>query len=553
MEPTLVKTRWDDRDNRCSLILARWAVAIVACFASLIGSASAAEGASPLGFSELPIEQQRQIEQRVAPPPTPERDAPYSTPMYYLMYKGFSDGPKSELQLDRNRPDWQEALIRDWSELGLTSTQALTTPKQWDNPNIAQAYRDYFRLSKRYGMAVGMRLAGDETLVGIEAEGWGVHPRNPDNRLGDYAKWAGRIALAGKGAVAYYIIGDEVNSQGWETSDAEGDTVKGQTADDRRWTPKDYMIAFTKITDAIRRSDPGAKVCMFGMNGIDVSYLDELFDLGYAEIADGVAANIDFGRYSPTQVRDFVQHVRSRAPDFRFYSNGVGYVAARDTNFYPANHGYLPVPDVTPDGVDAENPDDHTPRLYSDEAQAKRIAKGMFAGFVAGWDVTPYYIVLRQWVLPDGTPAPHWYGFFGVNDLKVDEFGHVIPIRHAGWYAIQTISHIFYSMDRTKPAPFEIQLSGDVDQSWAFVRDEYECLLVLWNDSGAEPVTTDIVVGDTEFTYPVQISLFNYRKTTDLPYEIDDQGALTIHDVQVTDAPVIIRLVKEEQVWAGSP
>ncbi|MDC0936136.1 hypothetical protein OAS39_07600 [Pirellulales bacterium] len=553
-------------------------MAIVACLGCLIGSARAAEGPSPLGFSELPIEQQRQIEQRVAPPPTAERDAPYSTPMYYLMYKGFSDGPHGELLLDRNRPDWQEALLRDWSELGLTSTQALTTPKQWDDPNIAQAYRDYFRLSKRYGMAVGMRLAGDETLVGIEAEGWGVHPRNPDNRLGDYAKWAGRIAHAGKGAVAYYIIGDEVNSQGWETSDAEGNTVKGQTDDDRRWTPEDYIIAFKKITNEIRRSDPDAKVCMFGMNGIDVSYLDELFDLGYAEIADGVAANIDFGRYSPTQVRDFVEHVGSRAPNFKLYSNGVGYVAARDTNFYPANHGYLPVPDDTPDGATAENtngenpdaenpdaenpdaenpvaenPDDHSPRLYSDEAQAKRIAKGMFAGFVAGWDVTPYYIVLRQWVLPDGTPAPHWYGFFGVNDLKVDEFGHVTPVRHAGWYAIQTISHIFYSKDRTKPAPFEIQLSGDVDQSWAFVRDNYECLLVLWNDSGSEPVTTEIVVGDTEFTYPVQISLFNYRKTTDLPYEIDEQGALTIHDVQVTDAPVIIRLVREEQVWAGSP
>ena len=76
---------------------------------------------------------------------------------------------------------------------------------------------------------------------------------------------------------------------------------------------------------------------------------------------------------------------------------------------------------------------------------------------------------------------------------------------------------------------------------------------MLWNDSGKKPVTTDIVVGDTEFTYPVQISLFNYRKTTDLPYEVDDQGKLTIQDVQVTDAPVIIRLVKEEQVWTGSP
>ena len=141
----MIATRGGGSVNRSCSILARPAVAIVACFVCLIGSARAAEGTRPLGLSELPIEQQRQIEQRVAPPPTAERDAPYSTPMYYLMHKGFSDGPHGELLLDRNRPDWQEALIRDWSELGLTSTQALTTPKQWDDPSIAQAYRDYFR------------------------------------------------------------------------------------------------------------------------------------------------------------------------------------------------------------------------------------------------------------------------------------------------------------------------------------------------------------------------------------------------------------------------
>jgi hypothetical protein len=510
-------------------IMGRRVVLTAVVLAALTAAVGADEPAKPSGFSDLPIEQRRMIEERVAPPPLSQRDAPYSTPMYYLMYKGYSDGPNGELLLDRNRPDWQEALIRDWAELGLTSTQALTTPKEWDDPSIAQAYRDYFRLSKRYGMAVGMRLAGDETLDGIEAAGWGIHPRNPDNRLDEYARWAGRVAEIGKGVIAYYIIGDEVNSQGWETSDAEGNTVRGKTADEQRWTPEDYMIAFTKITEAIRRSDPDAKVSMFGMNGIDLTYVQELFELGYADLADGVAANIDFGRYSPSQIQDFVSRVEALAPDFKFYSNGVGYVGARDTNFFPANHGYKP--------------------LLDDQAQARQIAKGMFAGFVAGWDVTPYYIVLRQWVLPDGTPAPHWYGFFGVYDMKVDQFGHVTPVRHAGWYAIQTIAHIFYSKERTKPAPFEIQLSGGVDQSWAFVRDNYECLLVLWNDNADKTVTTDIVVGDTGYTYPVQVSLFNYRQTTDLPYDVDGQGVLTIRDVQVTDAPVIIRLVREKQVW----
>ena len=48
--------------------------------------------AEPMPFSQLPIERQRQIEKHLAPPPINQRDVPYSTPMYYLLHKGYQDG-----------------------------------------------------------------------------------------------------------------------------------------------------------------------------------------------------------------------------------------------------------------------------------------------------------------------------------------------------------------------------------------------------------------------------------------------------------------------------
>lgn len=491
----------------------------------------AEEAKRPLKFSELPIEKRREIEHQIEPPPLAERDAPYSTPMYYLMDKGYYDGINNEILLDRNRPDWQEAIIRDWAELGLTSTLACTTPKEWSDPDTAQAYRDYFQLSKRYGMGVGMRLAGDPSLAGIESEGWEVHPRNPQNRLDEYVKWAGRVAANGRGVISYYIVGDEVNGQGWEASDGKGGTVRGRTDDEKLWTPEDYMNAFGKIAAEIQKNDPDAKVCMFGMNGIDTAYVDKLIDLGYAEIGDGVAANVDFGRYAHGEIEEFVSHVRQKAPEFKFYSNGVGYVAARDTNFNPVNHGYKP--------------------LYSDEDQASTIAKGMIKAYVADWDVAPYYIVLRQWILPDGTPAPHWYGFFGIQDFKLDENGHVSVIRHAGWHAMQTIAHVFYDRDRTPDASFEVDPVEEVDNVHAMVRGDYECLVVLWNNGGAPTVTTDIRLDTDKYTYPVRLPLMNYRDPQDLAYEVDSDGKLVIKGVTMKSGePTIIRLVKEPQAWA---
>lgn len=513
------------------VLASRCVVSLALSFCCLFAPANAEQQQRPLGLSELPINRQRQIEQRIEPPPLAERDAPYSTPMYYLMHKGYYDGINKQILLDRNRPDWQEALIKDWAELGLTSTLAITTPKEWDDASITQAFRDYFRLSKQYGLDVGMRLAGDETLDGIEASGWGIHPRNPENQLDEYAKWAGHVAEYGRGVISYYIVGDEVNNQGWETSDGQGSSVRHHVDDNQRWTPEDYFVAFSRIAKEIRNSDPEAKVCMFGQSGIDLSYIDALIDLGYAEVGDGVVANPSLKRFSHGKVDEFVSHVRRKAPNFKFYSNGVGYVSARDTNFNPVNLGRR--------------------TLYSDKDQANMIAQVMIQLFIADWDVAPYYIALRQWLLPDGTAAPHWYGFFGIQDLQINEYDHVNVVRHAGWYAMQTIAHVFYDRGRTPDASFEVNTEEEVDYVRAMIRNDYECLVVLWNYDGAPEVTTDIHLDTDDFTYPVLVSLLNYRKVTDLTYDIDADGGLEIDGVTIKEnEPVIIRLVREEQTWA---
>src|SRR5438874_2703327 len=98
----------------------------------LITSIVRAELGQP--FSALPADQQARLKKMVEPPPLARRRVCYSTPMYYLMHAGYQYlgnedkdpqqrcypsmrgklGPDFGFwKLDRNRPDWQEAMIRD--------------------------------------------------------------------------------------------------------------------------------------------------------------------------------------------------------------------------------------------------------------------------------------------------------------------------------------------------------------------------------------------------------------------------------------------------------
>ncbi len=500
-----------------------WKPALSAVWAIATASLTAFAGERGTLFHELPLERQRDIEMRCAAPPLARRDNPYSTPMYYLLAKGYGDGIRGELTLDRNRPDWQEDLLADWAELGMTSTLFLTTPTEWEDPHRVQAIHDLFRIAADHGIKVAVRIAGDEKFPGIEGSGWNLHPSNPDNRIAEYAVWCGRVSAALKGRVDHYIIGDEVNANSWEEPTGDGGTRRYVSAPEaHRWTPQVYTDVFSRLSRALRGPDPAAKVSMFGMGDLDWAYVEQLLSLGYADHAAGVAAN--FGGVSIEDMIRFSRQVRAQQPTFGIYSNGVGYFAAKDTTYFPTN----------PAGT-----------LYSDEDQAIRIARIMFQAFAADWDSAPYYIAVRQWVLSDGTRAPHWYGYFGFQDLHIDAHDNLTVKRYPGWYAYQTIAQVFHSRKATRPAPFDMKLSTPAENATCLVHDERECLIVLWNEHGQPAKPTTVTLSTQRYRYPVRIALFNHRQTLSLPYTLDGEQTLTIPDLPVGAAPVIVRLVAE--------
>ena len=478
-------------------------------------------------YSDLPPDRQFRIRQKVSAPPLSSRDAPYATPMYYLMHQGFSDGDGQQLQLRQNRPHWQEVLMRDWAELGLTATHFLVTPSHFKDPHQLQALHDYLDLSEKYGMKVGLRLSGDETLGALEGNGWKLHPNNPDNRIEEYLDWVSRVATFFQKKAVYYIVGDELSPMAWEQQDAEGKTVRKTEADPaKQWDPQTYLQVFSRIAQTIHDQDPDVPVSMFASNGLRPDYVKGLLDAGYGNDTSAFAANLIHSRVSPPKLNAFLRMLKSRISDYQFVSSGVGYVAARDTKHYPVNHGEKPVLD--------------------DQAQGVEVARMMFTCFEAGMDYAPYYITLRQWVLPDGSTAPHWYGFFGFTDFCVDEYDHLTVKRYPAWYAFQTIAHIFYSRTVTQPAPFELKLSQPVDFQRVYLRNDYELLIVLWNDE-AEPREVSLTIRTRKFIYPVQVNLFNYQLTSDVSYCLMEKDKLHIPQLQVGRAPVILRLVAESR------
>lgn len=496
-------------------------------------------------YSSLPAERRLGIERRVAPPPISERDAPFATPMHYLLRRGYRDGyrvPRGSdipdrpyFVLDRNRPDWQEVLMQDWAELGLTSTLFLTSPTHWTREFHVQQIHCYLDLSRKYGLEAAIRLGGDSSFGGISGGGWNLHPKNPENRIAEYVEWARRVAAEGKGKVAYYVVGDEINTNWWEQADGKGGTTVGhQAPEEYRWTPEIYLQVFKQISTAIKSEDPKAKVAMFGMAGMDWAYAEELVKLGFAEYGDAISANVIRPR-DYQEIVDFARKVREAG--FELYSNGVGYVGSKNAVPNPVNQKY---------------------NVYDDDEQAVLVARRMFKYFAAGWDRTPYYITLRQWEMPDGKVYPHWYGIFGFTTLVVDKDDNLAVRRHPAWYALQTVANIFYSRSKTLRADFEIEFSVPVDFKEVYTRNGYECLIVLWNDretrdaGGGKWETenfqsrkTSITMPFAKYAYPVQISMSDYRQVKDLPYRIKD-GKLTIGDIEIGREPVIIRLVAED-------
>ncbi len=482
--------------------------------------------AAPPRFDELDAATQQRIRQLCAPPALAERRGPYSTPMYYLMHQGYAyeggwdEDPQArcydqlkgtrgkhwgDWQLDRNRPDWQEAMVRNWAELGLNSTHLNVYPPDGQlvvDPQWAQALEDFLELSQRYGLAVGVRLdAIDETKL------WTVHPHNLQSQRTAYLAWVTQVARLLKGRTAYYVLGDEL-------------TLKQPNSDlpEQAWTPPMYLAYFTQVSDAIKRQDPQAKVSMFAASSGEWFNVKWLLEHGYGEVGDALAIN----HFDYHTVRSFFADRDRLAPNLSLLASGVGYVSNGAVNErYPEGDRYEPLP--------------------TEEAQAARIAQTMFTWWDLGAGAAPYYLSLRNWQL-EGRLYPRWFGFLGFEDFVVTK--DVLSVRrYPAWYAYQTITHTFYNRAELRQPEFNIEADAKLSTLRSFERpldDGSELLLMLWNEG--PPVRTKLTLATDEYRYPVQVSLKDYRSWKSLPSEI--VSSQTTLSLDVTDEPQIIRLVR---------
>jgi hypothetical protein len=477
-------------------------------------------------FSSLPIVQQDRMHAMVEPPPLAQRYGCYSTPMYYLMYSGYGydgindkdpsarpyligkPGPDwGHWKLDRNRPDWQEAMVRDWVDLGLNNTHLDIYPL--DNglklpADYLKAIEDYATLSAKYGLKVGVRL---DPLGGTEL--WELHPNNPNNQRQPYLAWVKRIVETLKGKTAYYVLGDEMTLHEPASNLAP-----------KAWTPQQYLDYFKQVSAVIKGADPSAKVSMFAASSGEWFNVLYLLKNGYAHYGDAVAINFyDYG-----EIPKFFDDARRLAPGLMFLSNGVGYCSnGLVSPRYPQGDPYSKLP--------------------TEEAHGNAIAKNMFAWWDLGASTAPYYLSLRQWVI-EGKVYPSWFGFFGFEDYLVDH-GSLTVKRYPGWYAYQTITHTFYNRSDFKTPPFAIDTSRPLSMFRAYehaVQGGSELLLMLWNDKAT--ITTTVKIKSSTYRYPVRVNTFDYHQWSDVRYEVTPD---TLNfDINVGPELVIVRLIREE-------
>lgn len=274
---------------------------------ALLGIPSALLAASGSAYLNLPQGKQDEIRKMVLPPPPAQRYGCYSTPMYYLMWKGYGydgsmdKGPDGRTyikdkpgpdyghwELKRNRPDWQEAMVKDWAELGLNNTHLDLYPinDKFDlPPDFLKAVADFATLSEKYGLKVGVRLDPPGGYVA-----WDVNPDNPDNHLKEYLEWTRKLATLMKGKTAYYVLGDELTLY---------EPAK-EKVPPKSWTVDGYLNYFKQVSSAIKAIDPSAKVSMFAASSGQWFNVLNLLKHGYAKYGDAVAINY----YNYTDVPD---------------------------------------------------------------------------------------------------------------------------------------------------------------------------------------------------------------------------------------------------------
>lgn len=475
-------------------------------------------------FSSLPESNQKALRDMTKPPPPQDRIGPYSTPMYYLMRKGYTyhgnwdrdpnNRPHPPMKgqplspdfgtwsLDRARPDFQEAMIKDWVDLGLSNAHLNIYPidgKLEMDADYIQAIDNYVKLSQKHGLRVGVRLDA--------LDWWSMHPANPQNRIAEYVQWVKKVAELLKGRTLYYVVGDEL-------SIGKDPLIKpGQ-----EWSVQQYMQYFRQVAGAIKEIDPQVKVSMFAISYGHYSLVPQFMAAGYAQVGDAITVNSN----DMEATSRLFKEVRKTSPNMMFLSNGVGYQAcALAQPQYPTGTPYTQIP--------------------TEQEHGDAIARMMFSWWDLGASTAPYYVSLRNWV-KDGTVYPNWYGFFGFEDYVIEN-DQLSVKRYPGWYALRTISHTFYNRDQFKTPRFEVTSSRELTMLRAYehaLPGGSELMLMLWNDGGNAKTTIDLT--NLTYRFPVRVDNFNYEKWSDLPCKTEN-GHTRI-ELEVGHEPVIVRLMK---------
>jgi hypothetical protein len=454
-------------------------------------------------FSSLSPEKQAQIRKSLAPPPLPQRRNPYSTPMYYPMWgSGSPDG--------RLHPEWQDALAKDWAELGLTRLHFYAYPLA-DNgtnrdytlsPTARTGISNFMRICAKYGLKIGLRVdlpcETDNSKGHPVPRYWIAHPDNPQNELVPYFGWLSELVQLMKGRLEYLILGDELE---WKTDDPQA------------WSAESYMKFFSRASEVIHQADPSVKVSMYAASPARWREVVGLLKAGYTKYGDAVAIN----HYDYQAIPRYKQDLKQYSPDKKllFLSNGVGYIACDTTERNPPKDGY---------------------KRYNDADQAAMIARTMYTWWDADTDVAPYYICMRT-IVYHGKRAPHWYGFFGFMDLIIDQQDRATIKHYPGWHAFQTIAQVFHDRDSFQAPDLAIESAPQAEYLKAHERPGKELLIICW---GKEKTT--LRIPGRKYAFPVQIDLLDYQKWRDVPATNDNNGLL-LPDVPLSLGPTIIRLI----------
>lgn len=340
-----------------------------------------------------------------------------------------------------------------------------------------------------------------------------------DEEIKAYADYCEYLAQSLRGKVKMYILFGEINAR-------------------RRLSPEKYVEILRATVPKIKSADPKALVSSCSLHRIDIGYMEQLLELGLADLVDFVSFNpynVDppeykqrneperFGRHwrpvlpdEPNSIHGFENEVRTLQKMVRTYS--------RKIKFDIGEFGWQS------NGIrEYRNGNMH---------YVRDVERGEYLQAI--------YLARRMLMLID--LGVHSVCYFSAADMRENKthFGIMDFDMNPkpGFYAYETICKVFYSPRELEKPHFRITVKGNKDeiQFHQFLRNDYELLLTLWC-LGED--TVDLIIEDSHFLYPVRISLFDYTDISGIPHSIRE-NRVVIQNVRISQEPTIIRLVKED-------